>query len=110
VVRLEISLRPFRFQQHNHGRLSLIWTLLIVGVPIAELLIRLLVVGHACDSGTEVVIRGLYQQDLTGFFGYKVKITIFLIHDKKITAFNLQLKETASRKSCRDKGIPIDIL
>jgi hypothetical protein len=69
VVRLEISLRPFRFQQHNHGRLSLIWTLLIVGVPIAELLIRLLVVGHACDSGTEVVIRGLYQQDLTGFFG-----------------------------------------
>ena len=61
LVRLEISICPFRFQSHDHTRLSIISILLIVGIPVGEIILRLLVQGHACECDTFVMVRGLYE-------------------------------------------------
>ena len=61
LVRLEISLSPFRFQSHDHKRISTIALLLILGLPMAEMAIRLVVQGHDCDCDTFVLVRGLYE-------------------------------------------------
>ena len=61
LVRLEISLSPFRFQSHDHKRISTIALLLILGLPMAETAIRLVVQGHDCDCDTFVLVRGLYE-------------------------------------------------
>jgi hypothetical protein len=40
VVRLAISICPFRFQAANHTLLSILLLLIILGIPLAEILLR----------------------------------------------------------------------
>ena len=60
-MRLEISLRPFRFQARDHNMASAISLLLIMGIPAMETLIWLLVQGYVCDCETLLLVMGLYE-------------------------------------------------
>ena len=64
LVRLEISLRPFSFKNHNHRLFSILFILFILGVPAMEVLVRMMVEGHACDRDSGLLVIGLYQQEL----------------------------------------------
>ena len=60
LVRLEISLSPFRFQAHNHAHLATLLLTLILAIPVGEAGLRLLVQGYFCDCSTFLLIKGLY--------------------------------------------------
>ena len=61
LMRLEISISPFRFQSHDHKRVSTYALILILSLPMAEMAIRLVVQGYDCDCDTFVLVRGLYE-------------------------------------------------
>jgi hypothetical protein len=58
LARLEIALSPFRFQAHNHTHLSIIAFLIIMGFPVGEALLRLLIEGQTWDCDSVVIIKG----------------------------------------------------
>ena len=74
LVRLEISLRPFSFMSQNHALLSYLLVLLILGSPVVQMGVWLLLEGHACDKDAKLLALGLYQQDLwpPGLIGHRV--------------------------------------
>lgn len=61
LMRLEISLRPFHFQSHDHKVLSIVFMILTVAVAPVEITLRLLVQGHAFDCVTLMLVRSLYD-------------------------------------------------